>query len=126
MELSIPNGDLSPKASLLREILCKADKVDKMKDKLGFEGAITVEAQGHSGGTDLLWRYKNEATLISLSYHIDDMVEISGWHKFRLTSLYGEPNRARRSATWELIRSLNTYSEVPWRLIGDIRVVPRR
>ncbi|KAK1386603.1 hypothetical protein POM88_014781 [Heracleum sosnowskyi] len=40
--------------------------------------------------------------------------------KFRLTGFYGEPNRARRHETWNLLRNLNTDSMLPWCIIGDM------
>ncbi|KAK1402544.1 hypothetical protein POM88_002149 [Heracleum sosnowskyi] len=55
--------------------------------------------------------------------HVDVLVEIRGWHKFRLTGIYGEPNRARREETWDLLRSLNTMEDIPWVLIGDMNNV---
>lgn len=67
------------------------------RNKLGFEGAFTVESQHQGGGIALLWRHNNEVSLQSFSeHHIDVMVEINGWRKFRLTGIYGEPNRAKR------------------------------
>lgn len=113
-----------PNIVFLCEILCKTEQVERVKDLLSFEGAITVESQGHSGGIALLWRNKNEVILNSLSKnHIDVVVELKDWNKFRLTGIYGEPNRAKRQETWDLIRNLNTQSNLPWCLIGDMNNV---
>lgn len=95
-----------------------------MRKKLGFEGSVTIDSQGHSGGITLLWRNKDEVQLSSYSKnHVDVIVTIRGWHKFRLTGIYGEPNRARREETWDLLRSLNTMEDIPWVLIGDMNNV---
>lgn len=95
-----------------------------MRKKLGFEGSVTVDSQGHSGGITLLWRNKDEVQLSSYSKnHVDVIVTIRGWHKFRLTGIYGEPNRARREEIWDLLRSLNTMEDIPWVLIGDMNNV---
>lgn len=72
----------------------------------------------------MLWRNKEEAQLLSFSKnHVDVLVDIRGWHKFRLTGIYGEPNRAKREETWDLLRSLNTMEDIPWVLIGDMNNV---
>ncbi|XP_074356448.1 uncharacterized protein LOC141696167 [Apium graveolens] len=85
---------------------------------------VTVESQGHSGGVAFLWRNKEEASLRSLSKnHIDLDITIQGWQRFRLTGLYGEPDRAKRKETWQLIRNLSTTSSLPWVLIGDMNNV---
>lgn len=55
--------------------------------------------------------------------HIDLSVESREGHKFRLTGINGEPNRARRRETWELIRMLATGNNLPWALIGDMNNV---
>ncbi|KAK1361570.1 hypothetical protein POM88_046044 [Heracleum sosnowskyi] len=40
-------------------------RVEKVKEIIGFEGAFTVETQGHSGGLAFLWMNKKEATILS-------------------------------------------------------------
>lgn len=110
-----------PNLIFLSEILCKKGRVERVKDILGFEGAVTVESQGHSGGLALIWRNKEEVNLRSFSKHyIDVEVSVQGWDKFRLTGLYGEPNRANRRYTWDLIRYLYQNSQLPWCIIGDM------
>lgn len=39
--------------------------------------------------------------------------------EWRLTGLYGEPNRSLRHNTWSLLRSLKEQSSLPWCFIGD-------
>ncbi|KAK1368695.1 hypothetical protein POM88_034787 [Heracleum sosnowskyi] len=50
-------------------------------------------------------------------------VNVQWWRQFRLTGLYGEPNRARRQSTWDLIRHLSYQNPTPWCLIGDMNNV---
>lgn len=98
--------------------------MEKVKNIIDFEGATTVESQGHSGRLTFLWRNKNKVTFISYSRnHINVGVELKGCNKFRLTGIYREPNRAKRKETWELIRRLNLNSTLPWCLIGDLNNV---
>lgn len=39
------------------------------------------------------------------------------WH---LTGFHGEPNRARRGRTWDLLRKLARDSNLLWCIIGDM------
>lgn len=108
----------------LCETLCKKDIVEKVRNLLRFEGAFSVDSQGHGGGIAMLWRKESEVKVLSYSKnHIDVLVEINGWSKFRLTGLYGEPDRAKRNETWDLIRRLNNQVNIPWCLIGDMNNV---
>lgn len=86
--------------------------MERIRSLLGFEGMVTVESHGHSGGIVFLWRNKDEASLKSFSKnHIDLDIIIQGWYKFRLTGVYGEPDRAKRKDTWKI---LSTVSDLPW------------
>lgn len=64
-----------------------------------------------------------------LSYstnHIDVIIETKGWNKYRLTGLYGEPDRTKRKDTWELIRKLHSQMSIPWVIIGDMNNITRQ
>lgn len=116
-----------PKIVFLSETLCKKDRTEKLDDLLGFEGICTVVVQGHSGGLVLYRRNKDKVKIQSYSkHHIDAIVEVQGEHKFRLTGIYGEPDRVKRKETWDLIRTLRNQSYLPWCLIGDMNNVVRQ
>lgn len=113
-----------PSIIFLSKTLCKKEKAENVRKKIGFEGAFAVDCQGQGGGLVMFWRNKEEITLQSYSTnHIDVVVNIQGWSPFRLTGLYGEPNRSKRRATWNLIRHLHTQSQLPWVIIGDMNNV---
>ncbi|XP_074353527.1 uncharacterized protein LOC141703748 [Apium graveolens] len=44
-------------------------------------------------------------------------------HQWRLTGIYGEPNRANRTKTWDLLRHLARDSNLPWCVVGDLNNV---
>lgn len=116
-----------PNIVFLCETLCKQDLVEKVRNDLGFEGAFSVDVQGRSGGIALLWRYKEEVQLLSYSKnHIDVKLDIRDWNTFRLTGIYGEPDRSRRKETRNLIRNLKGNSSIPWCLIGDLNNVTKQ
>uniref|UniRef100_A0A803QGE0 Reverse transcriptase domain-containing protein n=1 Tax=Cannabis sativa TaxID=3483 RepID=A0A803QGE0_CANSA len=99
----------------------KKDVVERVKVQLGFEGCFVVEAQGHSGGLALFWKEQKMAMLKGYSNnHIDVIINVNDRMQWRLTGIYGEPNRALRRNTWNLFRSLHLESQLPWCLIGDM------
>ncbi|XP_062112653.1 uncharacterized protein LOC133823820 [Humulus lupulus] len=113
-----------PNFIFLCEILCKTEKVNRIKRSLGFEGMIVVESIGHSGGLALLWKFNEEAQLLSFSKnHIDVVCSPKNTPAYRLTGFYGNPNRSDRSITWQLLRDLSSSSTLPWCIIGDMNNV---
>ncbi|KAK1365326.1 hypothetical protein POM88_040887 [Heracleum sosnowskyi] len=82
---------------------------------VGFEGLVAVDPQGRSGGIALLWKEENNARLLGYSRnHIDIEISVAGMQPWRLTGLYGEPDRAQRKKTWDLLRHLARDSNLPW------------
>lgn len=55
--------------------------------------------------------------------HIDAKISMKNGDSWRLTGLYGEPNRASRRRTWDLICNLARDSNLPWCVIGDVNNV---
>lgn len=39
---------------------------------------------------------------------------------WRLTGIYGEPDRTQRRKTWDLLRNLSRDSNLPWCVVGDM------
>lgn len=110
-----------PKFIFLCKTLCTKERVDKIKNLIGFEGSFVVDVVGRSGGLALFWKYDGEFRLSSFSRnHIDVVVSTTDREKWRLTGFYGEPNRRLRRNTWDLLRVLNQQSNLPWYVIGDM------
>ncbi|XP_074376795.1 uncharacterized protein LOC141718311 [Apium graveolens] len=96
--------------------MAKRSRLEWEKNKLGFEGLITVDPVGKSGGLTLMWKEKNQAELIGLSRHyIDVKVHLTDMNEWRLTGFYREPDRTKRQDTWNLLRNLamNLYMHKP-------------
>ncbi|XP_060960746.1 uncharacterized protein LOC133031286 [Cannabis sativa] len=113
-----------PSYLFLCETLAKKDIVERIRVAIGFEGALAVDCQGRSGGVALLWREEEDVRVLEygLSY-IDVVVCGSDQGHWRLTGIYGEPNRSLRKRTWDLIRELKNKSSLPWCIIGDLNNV---
>lgn len=108
----------------LCETMAKRSRMEWVKQKLGFEGLITVDPVGKSGGLALMWKERDQVEMRSYSKnHID--VKITTEYKFvwRLTGFYGELDRAQKRSTWNLLRMLSRGANLPWYVIGDINNV---
>lgn len=113
-----------PSFIFLCETLAKKDKLEWVRIQLGFEGLFVVEPDGRSGGLALLWKDSEQENLMGFSqYHIDVEVNIEGMRRWRLTGVYGEPNRSQRRKTWDLLRHLARDSNLPWCVVGDLNNV---
>lgn len=91
---------LKPNFVFLCETLSRKDKMEWVRVKLGYDGVLSVEPQGRSGGLAILWKDVDHAKLLSYSQnHIDMEVMTNGMMNWRLTGFYGEPMRQLRKRT---------------------------
>ena len=69
----------------------------------------------------VFWKQLQSSNVCSFSkHHIDLEVLDMKKGKWRLTGLYGHPERSKRHVTWDLIRKLHATSPLlPWCLVGD-------
>lgn len=113
-----------PTFIFLCETMAGKGKMEWVRIQLGFEGLFVVEAQGRSGGLALLWKESDQVNITGFSQnHIDAEVILEGMSAWRLTGLYGEPVRANRRKTWDLLRHLARDSNLPWCVVGDLNNV---
>uniref|UniRef100_A0A803PXY9 Reverse transcriptase n=1 Tax=Cannabis sativa TaxID=3483 RepID=A0A803PXY9_CANSA len=88
---------------------------------VGSGSQAHLDARGHSGGVAMLWRHDEDARVLGYSAcHVDIKVGGEDVNAWRLTGLYGEPNRSFRYKTWNHLRSLSTEHTLPWCVIGDL------
>ncbi|KAK1382242.1 Endonuclease/exonuclease/phosphatase family protein [Heracleum sosnowskyi] len=113
-----------PSVIFLCETKDNKGKMESLRRALQFDGLISVDSQGKSGGLALLWKVKDQIQLRSWSRnHIDVEVKVDGKQAWRLSGIYGEPNRNQRRKTWDLFRNLARDSNLPWCAIGDLNNV---
>ena len=66
-----------PKMIFLMEIKVERSHVERVKEKIKFEGLFTVDSVRGSGGLALLWKEKDWISLINFSKnHIDVKVNV--------------------------------------------------
>ncbi|KAM6577555.1 hypothetical protein CsatB_029392 [Cannabis sativa] len=70
-----------PKFLFLCETLCTKELVDRVRVRLGFEGAFSVDVNGRKGGLSMFWRLNDEAKMLGFSqHHIDLEVSIQDFN----------------------------------------------
>ena len=102
------------------ETLVNENKMETIRDMLGYEGCYVVNNVGHSGGLAILWKEKNTASVVGHTRNYIDMeVVIEGQGHWRLTGYYGYPENRRRRESWAMLKMLSYSSPLPWCCIGD-------
>ncbi|KAK4395317.1 LINE-1 retrotransposable element O protein [Sesamum angolense] len=116
--------DYHPALVFLAETKCSSRRIDSLKRRFDMFG-FSVDSRGKGGGLALLWRKSVDVVLQSYSHnHIDVSVRLNesqDWWRF--TGLYGEPETAKREATWRLLSQLHTRSVRPWLVAGDFNEI---
>ena len=108
------------KIVFLMEVKVGKAYIERIKNKLQFEGMFSIESVRRGGGLALLWKEEEWVKLVSYSTnHVDVEVTISGMATWRLTRFYGMPKRSRRRDSWNLLRTLSSRSSFLWCCIGD-------
>ncbi|XVF48893.1 hypothetical protein PTKIN_Ptkin03bG0225100 [Pterospermum kingtungense] len=109
-----------PDVIFLFETLSNSSKVENLRVRLGFEGALAVYCIGRSGGLCVLWRSSTDCSVVNFSQHHIDL-EVKGCNSgmWQVTGFYGFSERNRRRESWDLLRYLNERSSLSWCLIGD-------
>lgn len=59
------------------------------------------------------------SSLVYQNNHIDIEVKVGDAQPWRLTGIYGEPNKNLRRRTWDILSKLARYSNLPWCVIRD-------
>ncbi|XP_031131888.1 uncharacterized protein LOC116033272 [Ipomoea triloba] len=109
-----------PEFVFLMETKVNREHAERLRVKIGFEGLFYVDSIGRSGGLALFWRRNNTAKLLSFSTnHVDVEVCVTGLGTWIMTGFYGFPERSRRNAAWDLLRTLAGRSTLPWVVLGD-------
>jgi hypothetical protein len=114
-----------PNFVFLIETLSKHKYMEKIRCKLGFEGLFVVNPVGRSGSLALLWKGNFFLEIFNYSRHrINAIIRIEdgspGW---KFTGFYGNPNNAKRSESWDLLRLLKSFQPTAWLCAGDFNEI---
>ncbi|XP_042942727.1 uncharacterized protein LOC122276878 [Carya illinoinensis] len=111
----------SPQVVFLSETKCNRERVEMVRNRLGFVNSFVVNSLGRSGGLAMIWNENLNASLFSYSrHHISLMIkseeEGREWH---LTGFYGDPALERRKNCWDILCLLRPDRTCPWLCMGD-------
>jgi hypothetical protein len=109
---------------LMETKICK-QRMQVIRNKLGFEGLLAVDPVGLSGGIALLWKEDCEVSIQNYSRrHINAAITLGGsGPPWKLTGFYGHPDRAFRDDSWHLLVHLKSLDPSPWLCVGDFNEI---
>ncbi|GAU30401.1 hypothetical protein TSUD_364470 [Trifolium subterraneum] len=109
-----------PNILFLSETLSHNRHVESIRVLLGFDSCLAIDVDGRSGGQAVFWKDSSKCRVMNYTRNfINMLVEDEQWGEWRLTCYYGYPERSRRRAAWDFLRSLGNMSSIPWCIIGD-------
>ncbi|KAJ0095316.1 hypothetical protein Patl1_15848 [Pistacia atlantica] len=114
-----------PDFVFLMETKCNRNKLELIRNKIGFSCSFVIESRGASRGIAMLWKDDKEVDLVSYTqHHISIIVnQPTTNQKFILTGFYGHLNASKRSGSWNLLRELKAQSNMAWLCIGDFNEI---
>lgn len=98
-----------------------ADRVRRLRSRLGLRGFAGLNSVGMSGGLALFWDESIHVEIKDINErYIDAYVRVSPndplWH---VSFVYGEPRVENRHKMWSLLSSIQQTSYLPWLVMGD-------
>ncbi|GLT71414.1 hypothetical protein SLA2020_434340 [Shorea laevis] len=115
----------NPGLCFLMETKIRNVRMQSVRITLGFDGMLTVDPVGLSGGIALLWKQSEEVEIQTYSQR-----HISAWIKgvgsagpWLFTGFYGDPDSAKREFSWRLLTHLRPPTSLPWLCVGDFNEI---
>ena len=113
-----------PQIIFLMETKLKKKGIEEVKNELKIDNVVSVDRIGMSGGLALFWDSEWDVNLRTLSKsHIDVTVIEKDGVSWRLTGIYGHPEKLKHIETWNLMRLLHQQVTLPWICIGDFNEI---
>lgn len=104
----------------LLETWSSKSQMERIKNKLDFDGCFTVPSDGWGGGLPLMWKGRDRVWVDSFSwYHIDVIANGGLESAWRMTGFYGELANSYWSEGWNMLRMLSSKPKLPWCCVGD-------
>jgi hypothetical protein len=114
----------APSAVFLMETWSNEDYLEVLRCNLQFSNKLVVHSNKKGGGLALFWSNDFDVSIKSYSHnHIDAVVNEGKSDAWRLTGVYGAPETHNRPKTWDLLRRLDGFYQLPWCCLGDFNEV---
>jgi exonuclease III len=110
-----------PKIVFISETRQRAEKVKKLRWRLGLKHCIIEDGVGKGAGIALFWDEQVEIKVLAKgTRYIDVLIKDDPTgRKWRGTFVYGEPKASERHHMWTLLRRIKPNSADPWLMVGD-------
>ena len=101
-------------------------RAEKIIEGLPFDGFITMETIGYTGGLWILWRSEDADVklLLATEQEIHATVKVCASNLSCLfTAIYASPRLAECRILWSNIEKVGQLHNLPWLMIGDFNEV---
>ncbi|XP_042939426.1 uncharacterized protein LOC122274455 [Carya illinoinensis] len=114
-----------PNFVFLIETKCGRNKVEEIRNKVGFDSSFVIDSKGFSGGLAFLWNSSDNFNLESYSQqHISlNLKKEEVNTEIQFTGFYGSPYTAKRTDSWNLMKMLQPRQDKPWFCFGDFNEI---
>ncbi|XP_042972839.1 uncharacterized protein LOC122304645 [Carya illinoinensis] len=114
-----------PNFVFLMETKCRRNKVEKIRNQIGFHQSYVVDNRGLSGDLAFLWKDGLEVELETYTrWHISLSVKLPEIENgVTLTWFYGSPEPSKRRGSWELLRALKPQNTNAWLCLGNFNEI---
>ncbi|XP_042958065.1 uncharacterized protein LOC122293587 [Carya illinoinensis] len=105
----------------LMETKCSRNKVEQIRNQIGFQQSFVVNSKGYRGGLAFLWKDNKDVALETYTRnHISISVKIlESECPFILTGFYGNPETSKRNGSLELLKALKPKDDKAWICLRD-------
>ncbi|XP_013600971.1 PREDICTED: uncharacterized protein LOC106308356 [Brassica oleracea var. oleracea] len=115
--------DHFPDVMFLMETKNKRDVLVDLQEWLGYDRIYTVDPVGYSGGLALMWMNSVNIEFKFVDKHLLDFSIRSGYLRYFVSCVYGEPVRGERPTGWERLSRIGVNRKAPWCVVGDFNAI---
>lgn len=98
----------------LSKTKCDRKRIEYVKVRLGFNNCYVVPGDGRSEGIALFWMNETPLRFLNASAHY---IKLRSWDSMGFTAT------SDQYKSWELLRSLSSFSALPWLIFRDFNEV---
>ncbi|GLT72479.1 hypothetical protein SLA2020_444100 [Shorea laevis] len=114
-----------PRFLFLMETKIRQNRMQIIRNKIGFASLLAIDPVGLSGGVAFLWKDAREVDIHNFSRrHISAIITLMPLGDlWKFTGFYGHPARAHREESWRLLAHLKIFNPTPWLCVGDFNEI---
>lgn len=114
----------APDVLFLSETKHHGSVMEWLRWRWDLTNMVAKNSTGMSGGLAVFWRKDINLTVKNMSkYHIDMTITEEDGFTWRYTGVYEESRSNSKERTWETLRSLKAWYDMPWLCCGDFNKI---